>query len=296
MGSNVRDIAGPALFLLPTLALLSQPLQASARKWVRRQPAAIFWAPVLLFVVFSVAAWRAGAWSLTLGLMVLGYTMAPTLCVALTGSGGEARWIDLAAILLLWLPLEFGAGARLVPRHAQGYLHAVAYGVAILLALWLFLICRGWKGMKYNLPRGVRDFVNPLVGFAIVAPVLIGVGLAIGFLNPPHAPHFAWSKLGWRYLAIFCSTALPEEILFRGLIQNWLMQRFGGSNWTLLAAGVIFGCSHLNNGPQAVPNWRYSIAATIAGVAFGKVFQKSNSLLSSASLHALVNTVKYAFF
>jgi membrane protease YdiL (CAAX protease family) len=74
------------------------------------------------------------------------------------------------------------------------------------------------------------------------------------------------------------------------------MQRFGATNRTLLAAGFIFGCSHLNNGPQSLPNWRYMILATLAGVVFGRVFQKSTSILSSVSLHAAVDTAKYAFF
>jgi hypothetical protein len=245
--------------------------------------------PVLLTAVFAGAAWKAGALSIPLALLVFAYTLAPAICVL-------SRAPDVIAILLLWLPLEFSAGASLVPKPVQGYLHAVAYGVAIVLALWLFLICRGLKGMKYNLPRERRDFVSPLVGFAVLLPALGALGYLIGFLPAPHAPHFAWPKIGTRYLTIFCATALPEEILFRALMQNWLMQRFGANNITLLASGVIFGLAHLNNGPQAVPNWRYMILASIAGVVFGRVFQKSSSILSSASLHALVNTVKYAFF
>jgi uncharacterized protein len=167
--------------------------------------------------------------------------------------------------------------------------------VAIVLALWLFLIYRGMKGVKYNLPRR-QDLLYPAIGFALLAPVLGVLGLLLGFLGPMHAPHVAAYKVGLRYLIIFGATALPEEILFRGLIQNWIMQRFGESGWTLLAAGFIFGCSHLNNGPLPTPNWRYMILATIAGVVFGRVFQKSSSILSSASLHAAVDTVKYAIF
>jgi hypothetical protein len=34
----------------------------------------------------------------------------------------------------------------------------VAYGIAILLALWLFLIVRELPGMKYNLPRAREIF------------------------------------------------------------------------------------------------------------------------------------------
>jgi hypothetical protein len=95
---------------------------------------------------------------------------------------------------------------------------------------------------------------------------------------------------------IYAGTALPEEILFRSLIQNLLMQRFGSGAGTLLAASFIFGCAHLDNGPQALPNWRYMILATIAGVAYGKVFQKASSVLSSAGLHMLVDWTKHFFF
>jgi uncharacterized protein len=281
----------PGLLLIVVLALLSQRMQAGLWLWVRGRRGAVLAGPLTLSGLFLLAAWSAGAWSPPLVLLVLGYTLAPTVAVMLSRPG----WVDFAAIGMLWLPLEFAAGASLVPKPVQGYLHTVGYGVAIVLALWLFLIYRGMKGIKYNLPRRREDLLNPLIGFAVVVPVLIGLGLWLGFLGPWHAPRFAWPKIGTRYLAIFCGTALPEEILFRGLIQNWLMQRFGASIWTLGAAGLIFGCAHLDNGPQPLPNWRYMILATIAGVVFGRVFQKSSSIISSASLHAAVNTVKYAF-
>ena len=95
---------------------------------------------------------------------------------------------------------------------------------------------------------------------------------------------------------IFCATALPEEILFRSMIQNLMMQRFGATNRTLVAASIIFGAAHLDNGPQAVPNWRYMILATIAGFAYGKVFQRSTSVLASTGFHALVDWTKHFFF
>jgi len=287
----------PGLFLMVVLGLLSQNLQARLRSFVHRQRIFVLAAPVILTATFAAAAWNAHAGSLRLTLLVLVYTLVPTLLVAWPGGRpGEARWSDMAGILALWLPLEFAAGASLVPKAAQGYLHAVAYGVSIVLALWLFLIVRGLKGIKYNLPRSAKDLLNPVVGFVLLAPVLAVIGLLTGFLSPVHTPHVALWKVGLRYLVIFCATALPEEILFRGLIQNWMMQRFGATNRTLFAAGFIFGCSHLNNGPLPSPNWRYMILATLAGVVFGRVFQKSTSILSSASLHAAVDTVKYAIF
>ena len=95
---------------------------------------------------------------------------------------------------------------------------------------------------------------------------------------------------------IFAGTAVPEEILFRSLIQNLLTLRWGGGWRTLLAASVIFGCAHLDNGPQPLPNWRYMILATIAGLAYGQVFQRASTVLSSAGLHTLVDWTKHFFF
>jgi membrane protease YdiL (CAAX protease family) len=251
-------------------------------------PALIWAVPFLLAGIFSVVAALVGAFSVRLGLLVLTYAAAPVVCA---WAGG-----DFLAILFLWLPLEFAAGAALVPRPVQGFLHSVAYGIAILLALILFLGFRGLKGMKYNLPRTGRDLWLPLTAFAITAPVLIAVGIAIGFIPAPHLPTASGGRMAAAVGIIFAGTALPEEILFRSLIQNLMMQRWGGGARTLLAASLIFGCAHLDNGPQPLPNWRYLILATIAGVAYGKVFQKSSTVVSSALLHMLVDWTKHFFF
>lgn len=255
--------------------------------------------------MFAIAAVSAGAFSFKLVGLVLAYTCAPVL-VATGGAGlslpsrragsSLSHLGDVAAILLLWLPLEFAAGASLVPRHAQGFLHSVGYGIAIVLALALFLGYRQLPGMKYHLPRSARDLWLPLAAFAALAPILAVVGIAIGFIPPPHLPARSAGSMAAAAGVILVGTALPEEILFRSLIQNLMMRRFGENGWTLAAASVVFGCAHLDNGPQPAPNWRYMILATIAGWAYGRVFQKSSSVASSAALHMLVDWTKHFFF
>jgi membrane protease YdiL (CAAX protease family) len=112
----------------------------------------------------------------------------------------------------------------------------------------------------------------------------------------PHIPTVGAGRMASAAGIIFAATALPEEILFRSIIQNFLMQRFGDGTRTLLAASLIFGAAHLDNGPQPLPNWRYMILATIAGAAYGKVFQRSSTVLSSSFLHAIVDWTKHFFF
>jgi membrane protease YdiL (CAAX protease family) len=286
------------LLLAAVFGFFVPSVQTRLQGLLHQRPRAVWAFPLLLTTVFSGAAAVAGALSLPLALMVLGYTAAPVLCAYIQGAGfiHRPRSLDFLAVALLWLPLEFGAGAGLVPRAAQGFLHSVAYGIAILLGLVLFLGFRSFPGMKYNPPRRASDFWLPLAGFAAVAPVLAAVGIAIGFIPWPHLPVKTAGQMAAAVGIIFAGTALPEEILFRSLLQNLIMLRFGGSRRTLFLASLIFGCAHLDNGPQPQPNWRYMIVAAIAGWAYGRVFQRAASVMSSAGLHMAVDWTKHFFF
>ena len=288
----------PLAFLVIILAFLLPAIPAALKKKLRSRPALLFALPASLASAFCLVGLRLGALGLPLALLIVAYTLVPTVCIFLQGAdAGAATWLDLAVILLLWLPIELNLGAGWIPRHAQGFLHTVAYGVALTLALVLFLGFRGMQGMKYNLPHRLMDFVDPLIGFVIVAPILVLVGIALTFIPSFHVPgNLSPQGAAKTFGLIFVATALPEEILFRSLIQNWMMQTFGATTAVLVAASVLFGCAHLNNGPQPPPNWRYMILATIAGFAYGKVFQRASSATASMALHALVDATKHLFF
>jgi uncharacterized protein len=294
----MRQTAVLALLLAAVLAFLASAPKRFLQTAFERRPLSIWAVPPVLTGIFIGAATMVGAWSLPLTLLMLGYTGAPILCAHAQGPGSAPRpsALDFLAILLLWLPLEFSTGAGMIPRPAQGFLHGVAYGVAILLGLIVFAGFRRMPNLRYNLPQHRRDYWLPLAAFAITAPLLAVAGIALGFIPPPHASASSAGRMLGAVGIIFAGTALPEEILFRSLIQNLLMLRFGANTRTLLAAAFIFGCAHLDNGPQPLPNWRYMILATIAGVAYGAVFRKASTVLSSATLHVLVDWTKHFFF
>jgi uncharacterized protein len=280
----------PATLLAAILALLIPGLQRFLQNALKQRPPLLFVIPALLSSVFLAATAQLSAFNFPLAGLILIYTFLPTTVAFLA-------WPDFVIIALLWFPLEFSLGQQWVPQPARSTLHLTAYGVSILLGLSLFLLFRQLPGMKYNLPRSGRDLVNLLLGFAACAPILIPLGRAIGFLPPFHWPaSLSPTRMASQYLIILAATALPEEILFRSLIQNSIAQRFGTSTTTLLVAAFIFGCAHLDNGPGPLPNWRYMILATIAGLAYGKVYEKSSSIFASAGLHALVDLIKHVSF
>jgi membrane protease YdiL (CAAX protease family) len=285
-------------FLLIVLALFLPRLRDRLRAWFHRAPARIFVVPAALTALFCGILLYGGAWSTGFLLMAAVYVFMPTALVFPNRPGRPVRpWLDFAAILMLWLPVEFTTGKQLLPREMWGIVNIAAHGAAVTLALFLFLIFRDLKGMKYELPRRLSDLAYPLAGFAVAAPVLIALGLYLGFMGPFRSPDpFRAGAFALLFLKTLLGVAVPEELLFRGLIQNWLMQQFGFTHRTLFVAALIFGAAHLNNAPGALPNWRYMILATIAGFIYGKVFWKSDTVLSSAGLHAFVNSIRHTFF
>ncbi len=289
------------------LALFAYPVQARLKAWFHRAPRRIFVIPMLTTALVAAILAARDAWSTVFIMLVAAYTLLPTALVFVNGPDRRGRadslgarkcaLLDLAAMLSLWLPIEFNAGKQLIPERVWGPVGVAAHSAAVMLALFLFLIFRDLKGMKYNLPRRLSDLTNPLIGFALAAPPLIALGLALGFMGPFRMPvPFRAGAFGILWFKTLLGVALPEEILFRALIQNWLMQNFGFNHKTLLAAALVFGASHLDNPPGPLPNWRYTIIASIAGFVFGGVFWKSSTILSSAGLHALINALRHTFF
>jgi membrane protease YdiL (CAAX protease family) len=91
----------------------------------------------------------------------------------------------------------------------------------------------------------------------------------------------------------FLLVAIPEEIFFRGVLQNLLESRFGRGR-ALALASVLFGLGHFNKG--ATFNWRYVILATIAGVFYGRAWREQRQILASVITHTAVDVVWSVWF
>ena len=280
------------------LALLSSRPRVAMRGRLGLRPALLFLVPLVLWSVFTGVLALVGGVTAGFALLLAAYLLMPSLMVyAGRHWGRRLGWRDLVAVLLLWLPVEFTLGKSLIPVHAHSLANEAAQGSATVLALALFVVFRDWPDHKYCWPRRAGDLKNALVGFVVLALPLAVLGRLLGFLGPFQLPAPP-DPVGFlrRFIITLLGVAIPEELLFRSLIQNWLVRRFGHPVRGLLAAALVFGASHLNNAPGPLPNWRYMILATIAGLGYGLVFQRSSSVLASAVLHAFVNTVRHTFF
>jgi membrane protease YdiL (CAAX protease family) len=138
------------------------------------------------------------------------------------------------------------------------------------------------------------NFRHALVNFALFAAVGILFGFGIGFIQlSPRVPDI--STISTLVLTIFFLNALPEEILFRGIIQHITESVLKSPAGALILSALIFGLSHLNNGPD-VPNYRYFVMASLAGLFYGNAWRRDRNVLTSTITHTLVNTGWRLFF
>jgi membrane protease YdiL (CAAX protease family) len=293
---RVTHDAGAAVFMvLPGIAFTAMLLLGSdqvlerLQSWIQTKPSRIALIPVglwLLYVVYSIGMGIAGTQK---ALIMAIYISLPFLVLTPFRMTRRQLWLEPLVILWIWLPLEFGIVRRLLLTGRGGDLHyALTQILALDTAIIAFAVWSRTPDIGYRFETNRSTLTAGLKNFLAFAAIAIPLGLAIGFI----AFSFGLSKLAiapLQFIGIFLFTALPEEFLFRGLIQNWLQRATGGRTASLLIASVIFGASHLNNGPP-IPNYRYFLLATIAGIFYGRAWQRTGSLMASGLTHALVDT------
>ena len=282
---------GSALMICPGIAFTAMLLLGSdrilerARESIKSQPVRIIAVPIALWSLYLIyAAGMEIATAEGLAIMAL-YLSVPFLVFGLWPKA------EPLVILWIWLPLELGIVRQILVTHTRGPdLHyAFAQLLAIDAGIVAFIVWNGIPntGYLFELDRSiVRAGIANFLMFAVIA---IPLGFAIRFIHYSFTVQKLYTALPV-FAGIFFFTALPEEFLFRGLIQNWIERVTQRRIVSLIIASVVFGASHLNNGPP-IPNYRYFVMATIAGVFYGRAWTSTGSLMASALTHALVDTV-----
>jgi membrane protease YdiL (CAAX protease family) len=167
---------------------------------------------------------------------------------------------------------------------------------SVCVGVYAFAVIRNLDGIGYKLTWRKNDLIDGATNFLAFA--LVGIPLAyllhlIHFhVNPPDVKGFAIQFIG-----IYLTVAIPEEVLFRGVLQNLLSRTFTGphaATYALTTASMIFGLAHLHHPP--VPNWRYAILAAFAGIFYGHVYQLRGRTSASALTHTLVDTIWHFWF
>ena len=209
------------------------------------------------------------------------YLFAPALLLLLCrdSSSRSAPLWGLAAVSLFWLPIEFDWLPALPVPPLDGY--DFSQGVGVLAAFYLFLVAWPLAGTGCTLVFEGRDFRFAGAAWAVYAVVALPLGFLTGFLT--WRPDIDVAGVMAMPVIIYTITAVPEEFLFRGVIQNLLTRRWG-PRVGLWAAAIVFGLAHL-------PDLRYVLLATLAGFGYGWVYARTGKITVSALTHTGVNWI-----
>ena len=285
-----------------------------------RLPAALLSFVLLLaplwFFGFGAGEWLRDAVRPRAARILLGSTLGiPSLIFSLTETG--RHWQPVA--LMFVLPIVLSAlieSSSAVPKMTWQDVVVLASLIAVYmthllgpawpqdglaalpklyvadLALYLFLVVRKLDGMGYSfIPSGSAVLIG-LREWVFYAPIGIGLGFALGFIHWHGVLPGALGAAAAIFVT-FLLIAIPEEMFFRGILQNLLETPFGRYGGLLIAA-VLFGLSHFNK--HAVFNWRYVILATLAGIFYGRAWRANRQILASVITHTAVDVIWSLWF
>jgi hypothetical protein len=253
---------------------------------------ALLLTPGLLCIPYVLVTLESGTFHLAWALVYLLLPIAVALLLhhaARIDPNQNGVWPDYLVLLALGLAVDLRWLEPAWPPHL-----AVFSKILLLDAgLWGFFTVRHLHRTGFDLRLRRTDLRRGTLSFLLYTPVAIGLGLTLGFLHIHRSlpdPLLALATPVFTFFFI----AVPEELFFRGWLQNLLERRLG-SHAALAVTSVLFGLSHFNK--RAVHfNWRYVLLATIAGVFYGLAWRgpgrrRSHRVAASALTHTLVDTV-----
>jgi len=251
-------IAFPALYVVPYI-LVAVPQHIFQWRWLALYAALPIAIAALLQQAAAVDQEQQGNWRDALILLLLGLAV-------------DLRWFDAA----------WPTGLR-----------ALNELLLVDIGLYGFQAIRQLSGTGFDFHLRWSDWKGGLRELLFFTPFVLTLGLALGFIHPhPNLPPVAMAALRW--LMIFLFTALPEELFFRGWVQN-LLERRVGRRTALVIASALFGLSHFNK-RSAHFNWRYVLLATIAGIFYGRAWREHRRVAASTITHASVDWIWSLWF
>ncbi len=196
----------------------------------------------------------------------------------------RGNWRDFVVLLVLGLAVDL---RWFEPAWPVG-LSALGKMVLLDAGAFGFLVVRRLDGVGFDLRLKSSDAAIGMRELFLYAMIAIPLGLGLGFLHI----HALWPsplRLIGGFIFTFLFIAIPEEVFFRGWLQNLLERRLGRTA-ALLVTAIVFGIAHWNKRTAGF-NWRYVLMAAAAGIFYGRAWRAQRRVGASALTHASVDTL-----
>lgn len=166
--------------------------------------------------------------------------------------------------------------------------------VWLLLVYAPFLPCLFWyAGALTSIKIG---WVGRPLEFVLLLPIVTALGVLLASVEfqilQPEALIPVWHPQNLLVMTVVMTffVALVEELMFRGIVQGALVDRYGAA-FGILVASLLFGATHAGYGSPD------EIAFAIGmGLVLGITYHLSRSLAAVVIAHGLVNVLVFAVY
>jgi membrane protease YdiL (CAAX protease family) len=266
-----------------TLGLIALASERVRKLASRSLPAASLVVPVC-WLVQALGTGRFGVLPLALVLLVSVGTVVALSAV----SKGDPRLTvrDFVVGLVLFLPLDLRwtnqiGGGYAFWALALSYLSVLGWGCAP----------RELPGFGYRRPT-LRDAGVGLLTMLAFAAIAIPLGFKTGFLKrAPSLERFEVKQAALSAFGYVFTVALPEEILFRGVLDRGLQATLRSPIGALVVSSLLFGFMHWPRRNDLKGQLTYSLMAAVAGCFYAVAFRKGNGLPAAVICHASIDWV-----
>lgn len=193
------------------------------------------------------------------------------------------------ALVLIWMLFRIGQYAELyqLPQLAVLSVKDIFETIVPKLVEMVLVPVAMWSALRYR-PRELGLRANPRAWIPALVPILALVGF--GLSN--NRPQEWWESCVY----FFLGAGLPEELLFRSVLQPRLEALVKSPVWGLYLASFVFGASHLpiNLSNASANNWLSAFESAFTfqlsvGFALGFAFQRVRNVLPLTVIHTLIN-------
>ena len=250
-------------------------------RWLR------FSLPALLCIPYALVTCAAGdfrwAW------LALYVALPPAVAIlmdqaARSDLADRGDWRDYLVLAVLGLAVDLRWFEAAWPAHL-----AIFNKVLLLDAgIYGFVLIRNLAGTGFDLRLRWNDVRIGARELVFYTPIAIVLGLSLGFLHA-HAVLPRVSAIAFAWIFTFFFIAVPEELYFRGWLQNLLERRMGRLH-ALLLTSALFGLAHFNKRTVNF-NWQYVLLAALAGFFYGRAWRQERRVGASAVTHASVDAI-----
>lgn len=298
-------IVGTVILLVFIVLLVKKSVREKIAQWFLNSPSRIWLLPALFLAYYALFTNIIGVWNPELFRRLAFYFLLPTTVLYIVGHRyGKLGWLELFIVLLMWIPVEMRWVLRGLKVAGSDFKFNYPF-VVYMAIIYCLIVFTGWRKIDFQLDweKISKKSLGLMAQFytamlLVIIPIAVWVGFVKFGLNSA-LEKYPWCPPLVLLLFLF-APALAEEVIFRGVIQNVLMDKMRPAA-ALIIQSLIFGLAHINNTVEAgeivwrYPNWMYAGFAALAGFNYGYLYYKTRSMLAAVVMHAAVDFTWWLF-